>query len=356
MRSTLALAALAALLSACGGEPPPRESAAAQARSVRVAEVAVRPLAIGLSASGLLVAREEAAVGSELSGYRVAAVLAEEGDRVTRGQVLARLDPALIESEIGRARAEVARAEASAARAGAEAARVAGLDGRGVLAQEAIDQRRFEARAADAALAAARAQLNDLITRRARLTLRAPVAGTIIARNLAPGAISTAGGEPLFTIARDNLIELAAEVPEADLPRITPGTPAQVTLPGGETAAGTVRTILPRIGNQNQLGIVRIALPVRADLRAGGTGTARFGATSRAVPAVPEAAVQFSARGPAVMVLGPDNRARRRPVRPGQRAGGFVELVEGPAPGTRVLLSGAAFVLEGDLVRPEPAR
>lgn len=352
--ATLLLTALA--LAGCGAAAPSPETPAEQARSVRVAEVAIRPLASGLTASGVVRPREEAAVGSELAGYRVLSVAVEEGDRVGRGALLARLDPGLIEAEIARARATVAQNEATAARARAEAARVAGLDGRGVLAQEAIDQRRFEVRSADAALAAARAQLQDLTTRRARLALRAPVGGTIIARNLAPGAIAASGGDPLFTIARDSLFELAAEVPEAELDRLTPGTPAQVTLPGGRTLAGKVRTVLPRIGDQNRLGTVRVLLAVDPALRAGGTGTARFGATGRAVKAVPEAALQFGARGPAVMVVGKDNRVRRQPARPGQRADGWVELVEGPPPGTRVLLSGASFVLEGDLVRPEPAR
>lgn len=354
MRTYLTIAALAALTAGCGNAPPAKESAADQARTVRVTEVSVQPISIDLTASGLLVPREEAAIGSELSGYRVLRVRVEEGDRVARGQVLADLDPALLEGEIARARAQVLQNEAAAARARAEAGRVAGLDGRGVLAQESIEQRRFEAQSADAALAGARAQLRDLQTRRARLTLRAPVAGTVIARNLAPGAISAAGGDPLFRIARDNLIELAAEVPEAQLDRIAAGSPAQVTLPSGVAMTGTVRAVLPRIGNQNQLGTVRIALPVRAELRAGGTATARFGATSRAATVVPEAAIQFSARGPSVMVVGGDNRVRRQAVKPGQRAGGLVELVEGPRPGTRVLLTGAAFVLEGDLVRPVP--
>lgn len=343
-------------LAACGKAPPPVESPAEQARAVRVAEVAVRPLASGLTASGVIRPREEAAVGSELAGYRVLSVQAEEGDRVGRGDLLARLDPGLIEADIARARATVAQNEATAARARAEAARVSGLDGTGVLAQEAIDQRRFEARSHEAALAAARAQLKDLTTRRARLALTAPVDGTVITRNLAPGAIAAAGGEPLFTIARESLFELAAEVPEAELDRMKPGTPADVSLPGGTTLSGKVRTVLPRVGDRNRLGTVLVALPVDPALRAGGTGTARFGATGRAVTAVPEAALQFSARGPSVMVVGRDNRVRRRPVRPGQRADGWVELVEGPPPGTRVLLSGASFVLEGDLVRPEPAR
>lgn len=341
------------LLAACNsGADVRKETPEDQARAVSVTPVTTRPLEVAISASGRLVPREEAAVGSELAGYRVAQVLAEEGDVVRAGAVLARLDAGLIEGEIARARAEVARAEATAARTRMEAERVKGLDGTGVLAQEAIDQRRIAQRESDAALAAARAQLQDLTTRRARLTLRAPVGGTIIARSIAPGGISGAGTDPLFRIARDSLIELAAEVTEADLSRIRPGAAAEVTLPDGSAVSGEVRTIQPRIEEANQLGIVRVRLPVRQDLRAGGTATARFAGTVRNVLAVPEAAIQYGAQGPSVMVLAPGNRAKRMAVRTGTRAGGFVELLAGPKPGTQVLLSGAAFVLEGDVVRP----
>lgn len=341
------------LLAACNnGTEVRKETPEDQARAVSVTPVAMRPLEVAISASGRLVPREEAAVGAELAGYRVAQVLAEEGDVVRAGAVLARLDAGLLEGEIARARAEVARAEAAAARTKLEAERVAGLDGTGVLAQEAIDQRRIARRENDAALAAARAQLQDLTTRRARLTLRAPVGGTIIARSIAPGSISGGGTEPLFRIARGSLIELAAEVTEADLARIRRGAPVAVTLPDGAAVSGEVRMIQPRIEEANQLGIVRVRLPVRQDLRAGGTATARFEGTVRSVLAVPEAAIQYGAQGPSVMVLAPGNRAKRMAVRTGTRAGGFVELLQGPAAGTQVLLSGAAFVLEGDIVRP----
>jgi HlyD family secretion protein len=355
----LVAVAAALLLAGCGGGTEARqETAQDQARSVRVGFVATRPLELGITASGRLVPREEATVGSELSGYRVAQVFADEGDNVARGAVLARLDPALVEGEIARSRAQLAQAEAVAARARSEAARVRGLDQTGVIAQESIDQRRFAAREAEAGASAARAQLNDLLTRRSRLVLRAPVGGTVIARSISPGAISGGGTEPLFRIARDGLIELAAEVSEADLARVGRGAPVEVNLPSGGVVQGDVRTLAPQIQEANQLGIVRIRLPVRSDLRAGGTATARFKGVSRNVIAVPEAAVQFSGRGPAVMVLPPDNRARRVAVRTGQRSNGYVELLEGPPVGTRVLMSGAAFVLEGDLVRPiigEPA-
>ncbi len=341
------------LLAACNsGSEVREETPQDQARAVRVTSITTRPLEVAITASGRLVPREEAAVGSELAGYRVAQVFAEEGDVVGRGAVLARLDAALLHGEIARARAEVARAEATASRARLEAERVRDLDGSGVLSQEAIDQRRIALRENEAALASARAQLQDLATRRARLTLRAPVGGTILARNIAPGSISGAGTDPLFRIARDSLIELAAEVSEADLSRIGRGVPVQVTLPDGSVVEGEVRTIQPRIDEANQLGIVRVRLPVRPDLRAGGTATARFKGEARNVVAVPEAAIQYGAQGPSVMVLAPGNRARRVAVRTGTRAEGYVELLQGPKPGTQVLLSGAAFVLEGDIVRP----
>ena len=127
----LSTAALALALAACGGEiaAPQRDTAAEQARTVRVAIVEARPMDIGVTASGLLVPREEAAVGSELAGYRVAQVFAEEGNAVGRGTVLARLDPALLEGEIARARSQIAEAEARLARASAEARR--GRCGRG---------------------------------------------------------------------------------------------------------------------------------------------------------------------------------------------------------------------------------
>ncbi|HEX8569940.1 MAG TPA: efflux RND transporter periplasmic adaptor subunit, partial [Caulobacteraceae bacterium] len=85
LASALAALGLALTLSACGGEAAENAEAQAQtrgpaadARTVRVARVETRPVEAGLAVSGLLVAREEAAVGTEVVGYRVADVLADE--------------------------------------------------------------------------------------------------------------------------------------------------------------------------------------------------------------------------------------------------------------------------------------
>ena len=126
-------------------------------------------------------------------------------------------------------------------------------------------------------------------------------------------------------------------------------------MPGGETFPGEVRLISPRIDPQTKLGRVRVRLPVDPSLRAGGFASASFQREAQPVPAVPEKAVQFEASGPLVTVIDADNRAQRMSVRTGARADGYVELIEGPAAGTRVALGGGAFLLDGDLVDPVAA-
>jgi HlyD family secretion protein len=188
------VAALLLPLAACGKKEEAAKpvAGAGAGRAVTVVKVANRSLAAGVTASGLLAAREEAAVGSELAGYRVARVLVEEGAWVRQGQTLAQLDTTLIQAQVAQQAARTAQAEA-------DAKRVAGLDGQGVLSQEAIDTRRFEAKAQEAALA-------ELRTRASRLTITAPVSGLVIERTVRPGEISGGAASPWFRIVRDGLV------------------------------------------------------------------------------------------------------------------------------------------------------
>ena len=348
----VALALAGATLAGC--KKPEAEQAAAQPLTVSVARIETRTLQAGLSATGLFIPREEAAVAPELSGFRVAQVMVDEGDMVARGQPLARLDDALLQAQIEQARAALAQQQVAAERAAAEAARVQGLDGQGVLSDEAIAQRRLEARAAQAAVEVARAQLRDLETREGRMTIRAPVAGRILERAARPGDTSSPGTN-MFRIARDGLIELDAEIPESELHRVRAGDSAQVTLTSGAQVAGKVRLVSPRVDPDTKLGRARVLLPVRPDLRPGGFGRVTFTGAARAVRAAPEAAVRFDADGAYVMVVGDQDRVRRVNVRTGQRAGGWIELLDGPPVSSRVALGGSAFVLEGDQVRPVAA-
>jgi len=349
---TVMVAALA--LSGCHKSEGEAKADTAEARAVSVATVEQRPIAGALSASGDLVSRQEAAVLPEVSGFRVSAVLADFGQYVKKGQVLARLDPALLEAQIAQAEAQLAQAEAQAAQAEDQAARVRGLDNEGVLSQEQIAQRRFQARAARATAKAQAAALKDLKTRYAKLQVTAPVSGLILEKTVRPGDVSSAGagGTPWFRIASDGQIELQAQMSEDDLARIRPGQKTQVSLPSGETVTGVVRLISPEIDPQTKLGFVRVTLPVRPDIRAGGFARAVFSDAAGSVLSVPESAVRYDADGASVMVVQPNNRVKRVSVRTGLRGSGLVELVEGPPPGSQVVASAASFLLDGDLVKP----
>ncbi|QGP81252.1 efflux RND transporter periplasmic adaptor subunit [Sphingobium sp. CAP-1] len=346
----LLLMALSPLLSlaACGGEqekhkaPPPP--------TVSVARVALRSLDGGFTASGRLLPREEVAIAPELSGYRIARVLVEEDAQVRAGQVLAVLDDALLRSQIAQARAQLTQSQVAYDKARMEAVRVSGLDNQGILSQEAIDQRRIADRSAQASVGVARAQLDDLLTREQRLTIRTPVAGRVLQRSARPGEPS-ASGTTLFTIARDNLVELNAEVPEAAMGTLATGDPVRVMLASGAVIDGHVRLLGARVDNQTGLSTARIALPVRQDLRPGGFAQARFTRMGGPVLTAPEGAVHYDADGAYMLLLDGKDRVHRMAVRTGRRTGGMVEILSGPHQGDRAVLGGGAFVLEGDKVR-----
>jgi len=334
-KALLPLVAVLAL-AACK-KPPEKVTEKDQARAVRVVEVQPRSIVGALSASGDLLPREEAAVMPEVAGYRVSRVLADVGDYVRAGQVLVQLDPALLE-------AQIAASQAQAAQANDQAQRVADLDGQGVLSQEQIAQRRFQAQAANA-------NLRNLQTQRRKLAVTAPVSGLILEKTVRPGDLSAGGSTPWFRMARDGQVELSAELGESDLARVRVGQTATVTLPSGAVAQGRVRLISPQIDSQTKLGEVRILLPVRSDIRAGGFGRAVFADAASQALAVPETAIRYDADGASVMTVAANNRVKRVAVQTGPRGGGYVQLVRGPPAGTRIVQNAAAFLLDNDLVR-----
>ena len=349
---TISVALAAAPLAACGRKAPVTETETQRARAVRVIKVEARAITGALSATGVLQPREEAAVLPEVTGYRVARVLVDEGQYVRAGQTLVQLDGALISAQVEQQRALAAQAAVQAEQAEAQANRVSGLDGQGVLSQEALDQRRFQARAARATANAQAAALKDVQTRAGKLNVSAPVSGLVLERNVRPGDLSAGSATPWYRIAEGGQIELRAELSEEDIARVRPGQRVTVVLPTGSSAQGTVRLVSPQVSSQTKLGVVRIQLPVRSDIRSGGFGRALFEDAAGQSLAVPETAIRYDADGASVMVVGADNRVKRMPVKTGARGGGLVALTQGPAPGSLVIQNAAAFLLDGDLVRP----
>jgi HlyD family secretion protein len=347
------LAMAVVLLSACAREPESGKTnpSSLTPPTVTVTRVVKLPIAEKLSASGILLPREEAAVGPEVAGYQVAQVLVEEGAPVSAGQPLATLHSDLLRAKIDQARAALAQAQAVAEQARAEFDRVKNLDSRNVMSEEQIAARRYQARTSDAAVGVARAQLDELLTQEQRLVVRAPVSGLVLERSIRPGDVASLA-QPMFRIARDNLVELDAEVPEDVVARISIGDSATVSLPSGERLDGEVRLISPRIDPQTKLGRVRVSLAPHPQLRVGGYARVDFHRPFDPVPAIAEKALQWEANGPRLITIDDNNRAHPVAVRIGTRDGEFVTLVQGPPVGTRVALGSGVSLLEGDLVTP----
>jgi HlyD family secretion protein len=263
--------------------------------------------------------------------------------------VLVVLDKTLIEAQLGQLDARVAEAKAAVADAEARSRRADALERAGATSSADRETLSFGLESARAALQASMAQQAELRTRLERLTIRAPAAGRVIERNVWTGEIAGAGA-PMLRIAIDDEIELDAEVPEHELSRLRVGGAAKVVLPSGETVPGEIRRIDPDVDPTEKLGRARIALPSHPGLRSGGFARALIGHDERSSPMAPEAALRFSTDGESVLTVDDDGIVRSVRVKTGARSGGLVELLEGPVAGERVIVGGAAFVLEGDAV------
>jgi len=353
----IAAVALAVALGLAGCHAQTADGATAardRARTVSVVRVALQPIAGGIATSGLLTPRDQVAVSPDLTGYRVSKLYVDEGAWVKAGQPLLEMDGSVLRAQLDQQMALAAQQRTLAEQRQKEAARVAGLDTQGVLPEEQLQARRFAASTAVAAAKAADAAAKEMQTRVEHLTLRAPVSGLIIQRNVNLGDISAGGGaNPWFVMADSGQIELYADVSEADFDKMRPGLKATVTLADSNKVDGFVRLVSPRVDAATRLGKVRISLPVRPDIRAGGYARASFVDVSRAVPAVPETAVRYDANGASVMVVGADGKVSQASVRTGERGGGFVELLSGPPPGTVVVAKAAAQLLPGDYVKAD---
>lgn len=320
------------------------------AQAVSVIEVASRGVTPTVSLNGEARPVRDIQVAAPASGVRILEILVDEGDTVRAGQAMARLDTNVAQAQIRSAQANVAEAESAAIRARGEYERAESIRDSGALSAEAIEQRRAAAVAADARLAAARAQLQEVNARLGGGYVRAPAAGLVIDRMAEVGR--NVDGQVLFRIAADNRLEVAAQVAEADALALTEGQTAEFTLVDGSTVEGTLRRGPASIDSRTRTGEALFSLPSGTRVRAGMylRGVAHL--QERNVPAIPQSSVLYDNGQAYVYVVGDDNLVRRTEVRLGARDGDYIEILSGLDIGQRVVGAGAAFLQDGDEVRP----
>jgi len=214
-----------------------------------------------VTASGLLSAIVTVQVGSQVSG-RIAALYADWNSPVKKGQLIAKIDPALYQASVDQARANLAAAQGNLAKARVQAvdarrqyARQKELAARKLNAQADLDTAQANADAADAQVAAlegnvaqTRAALQSAEVNLAYTNIVSPTNGTVISRNVDVGQTVAASlqAPTIFVIAEDLAkMQVDTSVAEADVGRLKPGMPASFTVDAypGEVFRGTVRQV-----------------------------------------------------------------------------------------------------------------
>lgn len=321
-----------------------------RAQAVTVTQAAARSFARSLTLSGEARPRIDVRVFAPASGVRVVQLLVDEGDMVKAGQPLVRLDVNLSSAQTLAAQAAVKEAEVAAKRARAEFDRAFSIKDSGALSAEAIETRRAQAEAAEAQLAARKAQLAEVNARLQGGYVRAPQGGLVLSRTAQVGAL--VDGQALFRIAADNALEVAVEVSEADMLAMRKGQVASFQLVDGSAVTGKLRRGPASIDSRTRTGLAVFDLPRDPKLRAGMflRGKARLPASEQL--AVPQSAVVFDAGAAYVFAIDASNIARKTRIAVGDRDGDFIAVRDGIPAGTRVAASGAAFLRDGELVRP----
>ncbi|MFV0294058.1 MAG: efflux RND transporter periplasmic adaptor subunit [Paracoccus sp. (in: a-proteobacteria)] len=358
--------------------PDHGENEAAQAVSVVAASM--MPIEVRIPVSGSLVARQEALVYPRVSGFEVTEILAEVGDDVMRGQVLARLSDETLKAQLAQAQAEAQRASAAVGQAqsqidSAEATlahtvsaldRARQLQRGGSATQAALDQAVADEAATRATLASARDGLAVAHAARAtadaaadiarlnleRIDIVAPVDGVVTARSAQIGALGGTGGEPMFTIVSQGEVEWQADVVETALGQLNVDDPAIVAVAGMGEISGRVRLLPASVDPATRLGTLRIVLDSDKPLTTGLFASGWVIADRHEGVGVPLTAILSGPDGDVVQVVDAGGVIETRKVLAGAIWQGQREILSGVTEGETVISRAGAFFRDGDQISP----
>lgn len=352
--SALSIWAVITFYTKSGTTEAAKAPAAKPALTVATALPQQLALPVKISANGNIAAWQEAIIGSESNGLRLVQVLVNVGDPVKTGQVLAVFSGDSVQAEVAQARASLFEAQANALEAADNAARARTLASSGALSSQQINQYNTAEQTAKARVEAAQAVLEAQQLRGRQTRVLAPDNGVISARTATVGSVVGAGTE-LFRLIRGGRLEWRAEVTSVELGRIKAGTPASVVAASGAQLLGRVRMIAPSVDPQTRAALVYVDLPVSAGMaspaKAGMFARGEFDLGTTSALTIPQPALVVRDGFNYVFRLNPDKRISQLKVQTGRLVGDRVEITSGLAPDARVVVSGAGFLNDGDLVR-----
>jgi len=320
-----------------------------QAPIVTVAVPGVTSVAGTINVTGALAAKHDMPVGVVGDGGTVVRVLANAGDWVKKGQLLAVIDRQVQSEQANSSAANVGVAQADARIAQAN------LD-RGLISNADIDKLTAVRDAANARVRVAQAQFGEVRARMRRLDIVAPADGLLLDRAIEPGQVVSPGSGVLFRVAEKGEMELKARLSEGDLAQLAIGQKVDVTPVGAAKAfPGTIWQISPIIDPASKQGTARIALAYAQGIRPGGFASAEIRSGNVTAPLLPESALLADAQGSYVYIVGANNKATARRVKIAMITDKGVAIGQGLSGHEQVVLRAGAFLTEGETVAPQIA-
>ena len=362
------LVASAALcgLAAVHAESTPAPAVARPSLTVTTGHARQQDWPVTLSASGAVAAWMEASIGARITGLPLIEVLVNVGDRVHKGQLLARFDDATVRTDLDQLQAALTQAmaaeqqaQASFDQAEANRQRALKIQDSGAISDQDILQYSTAAATARAQVAQAHAQVSQAHAQIASAQLRldftrvlAPDDGVISARGATIGSVSQAagGGAELFRLIRQGRLEWRAELTANQLAQIRPGLPVSLTLADGTIVTGKVRQLAPAMDTSTRLALAYVDLQPGAHVLPGMYLTGTLQSARRPALTVPaESVVIRDGRSYVLRLEG--ERCHLTAVTVGRRQGNEAEITAGLKAGDPVVVKGAGFLNDNDLVR-----
>jgi RND family efflux transporter MFP subunit len=351
LRATTLLAIGALSLAACKGTDDATASNAPIGMVVgpeNVAIVKADQIRSGPAISGNLEAESQATVRAEVGGA-VLETMVEQGDRVSAGQTLARIDDATLRAAELAARSQVTTSQNAAEIAKRQVDRSEALIKAGAIAERDLELVRNQRQAADAQLDNARALFANAQKQLTKATIVAPIAGVVSARQVSAGDVLAPGGA-VYTIVNPSTMRLEASVPADQLSSVRVGAPVDFVVNGypNRQFTGRVTRINPVADPSTRQVRIIVSLPNASGTLVGGLFADGHVATEvRNAPILPINAVDERGLKPYVMLI-KNGVVQKAEVELGIRDASTetVEVRSGVAAGDTILLGAARGISE----------
>jgi multidrug efflux system membrane fusion protein len=306
---------------------------------------------------GSLQAYEESPIYARTSGYLVR-WYKDIGSRVSKGELLAKIDTPEVDQELNQTRAARLQILAQMDLAKISADRWENLRKTDSVSAQEADQYESGYKQSQANLAAADANVRRLEQLEGFKDVYAPFSGVLTRRNVDPGALINAGagaaGRELFDLSRVDPLRVYTSVPQAYAPYIKVGAKTAITLQEfpGQRFFGSVARTAEAIDPATRTLLTEVDVPNKdGRLLPGSFGEVHFAVGSGVNKVtIPVNAMLFRAEGARVAIVGPGGKVQLRPINIGRDYGATLEILGGVSPTDQVVINPADSLEDGQQV------